>query len=96
MTGLWERVRGLQGRDLPTTTGRARFAVVRVTDAGVIVRPRSTMNEHHIPRDKIEKAYALGRSGVHITPEVLRRHKITEFHAAYIAGLMQAIEDPGV
>jgi hypothetical protein len=42
MTTLWERIRALEGRTLPTVSGREAFDAVAVDADHVWVVPRST------------------------------------------------------
>jgi hypothetical protein len=95
MGSPWRQVERLAGSTIPTTSGRARFEVRRVDDRSVTVAPTSSGVERTIERHKVEAAYQLHLAGEEVSPSRLRAAGITEWHPAYIAGIVKAITSAG-
>ena len=90
MATLWERVRALEGRTLPTVSGREAFDIAAVTDGHVRVVPRSSATPRTITRREFEHAEALGLATADVTPIQLREAGVSEFNPAYVAAIIRA------
>jgi len=93
METLWERVRALKGRTLPTVSGQ-EFHVEDVDERYVRVVPRSSGTPRSpIPRWRFERAEALGLARTGVTPSEIRKAGVSEFDPAYIAAILRAAID---
>jgi hypothetical protein len=91
MATLWEQIRALEGRTLPTVSGREAFDVIGVDDDHVRVVPRSSGKPRSpIPRWRFERAEALGLATADVTPSRLRHAGVSEFDPAYVAAIIRA------
>ena len=89
MATLWEGVRALEGRTLPTERGR-EFDVPEVGDDHVRVVPRSSGKPRRIERREFEQAESLGLATADVHPIQLRRAGASEFNPAYVAAMIHA------
>ena len=91
MATLWERVRALKGRTLPTVSGREALDIAEVDDHHVRVVPRSSGKPRSpIERWRFEKAEALGLATADVTPIQLRQAEVSEFNPVYVAAIIRA------
>jgi hypothetical protein len=90
MANLWERIRALEGRTLPTVSGRAEFDIASVDDGYVRVVPHSSGKARPIKREDFERAEALDLATTDVTPIQLRRAGISEFNPTYVAAIIRA------
>ncbi len=96
MASLWERVRALEGRTLPTVSKReAFFEVAEVGDGYVRVVPRSSGKPRRMERREFEQAEALGLATTDVAPIQLREAGVSEFNPAYVAAMLQAAVGQG-
>jgi hypothetical protein len=87
----WGRVRGLEGRTLKTVRGDS-FRVLSVDHGGLRVAVGAHGNSNRIGRDAIEAALALPRQSGNLQPSAVRRAGINEFQPAYVAGIVNALD----
>ena len=90
MSSLLERVGALEGRTLPTVSGRGAFDIASVVDDYVRVVPHSSGKPRPIKREDFERAEAIGLATTDVTPIQLRRAGISEFNPAYVAAIIRA------
>jgi hypothetical protein len=96
MASLWERVRTLEGRTLPTVSGRATFDITAVDDRYVRVVPRSSgKSRRPIRRKDFERAEVLGLATADVIPDQLRGVGIDEYNLSYIAAIIRAAVGSG-
>ena len=91
MANLWERVRSLEGRTLPTVNRCALFDISKVGEDYVQVVPRSTGKPRRpIKSDNFKRAAELGLDTADVTPDHLRGVGIDEYNRSYIAAIVRA------
>ena len=91
MASIWERIRALEGRTLPTVSGRAAFDIASVGDDYVRVIPHSSGKPRLIRRQEFERAEMFRLARADVIPIPLRDAKISEFNPAYVATIIRAV-----
>ena len=91
MASLWERVRALEGRTLPTVSGRATFDITAVDNRYVQVVPRSCGKPRRpLKREDFERAEALGLATADVTRDQLSGVGIDEYNLSYVTAIIRA------
>ena len=94
MASLWERIRTLEGRSLPTSTGRGTFDVVGVDKNRVrITLHSSRKTRRSIERWRFERAETLGLVRSDVIPDEIRNAQVSEYDRAYVAAIIRAVAD---
>ena len=86
---LWRRVKALQGKSVPATSGTRAFDVVNVSDDAIVVR--HIRARHSLPRAALEAAYALGHTSNALSPAEFHAARIADYDPICLVGILNAI-----
>jgi hypothetical protein len=78
MSTFWNDIRTMQGKSIPTVTGRASFVISNITEDHLTVLLASTGKSRAIERQKFEPAFAKA-GGSMISPKDVREWDLSRF-----------------